>query len=447
MRKIAILVLAAFLLTLLPTAVLAKPDQARGNKWAQKPGVTVKTENRGDFQVVTFDDIDDSWASGFIKKAAKKGLVEGFMGKYQPNKPVTNLELITMLVRALDKDGQLDLDEADVSKYDLKKIPAWGQEYVAAAVEFGIILPDELSSFNPNQGCKRGQVALYVARILGDNAADNDETVDFDSISEDVDDIIAALEGLDDLDEDNDEIQDNIDSLIEDLEDFQDQLDDAEKADLADLIADFKKIQESLDDIIADAEDAEVDEDILDELSDAAQQASAVKKALKAYNDIDEDDSFSDEDQVPGEYKGSVKKVKRFRIMVGDDDGCFSPMRVVKRDEIATLLSRLTDLIFGEFDITSAKGTLDAVDNDSITIIDADEEELTFNITEDTRITYKKQSVDIEDLADYEGYVVVVVYDVDDDASTVKIVSSSTADDDEEDDEEDDDDDDEEEQD
>lgn len=446
MKKIAILVLAAFLLTLLPAAVLAKPDKA-GGKWAQKPGVTVKTEDQRDSQEVTFDDIDDSWANGFIKKAAKKGLVEGFMGKYQPNKPVTNLELITMLVRALDKDGQLDLDEADISKYDLKKIPAWGQEYVAAAVEFGIILPEELSSFNPNQGCKRGQVALYVARILGDDTADNDETVDFDSISEDVDDIITALEGLDDLGEDNDEIQDNIDSLIEDLKDFQSQLDDAEKADLPDLIADFKALQESLDDIIADAEDAEIDEDILDELSDAAQQASAVKKSLKAYNDIDEDDSFIDENQVPDEFKGPVKKVKRFRIMVGDDDGCFSPMRVVKRDEIATLLSRLTDLIFGEFDITSAKGTLDAVDDDSITIIDADEEELTFNITEDTRITYKKQSVDIEDLADYEGYVVVVVYDVDDDASTVKIVSSSAADDDEEDEEDEEDDEDDEEQD
>ncbi len=442
MKKIAILVLVTFLLSLLPTTVLAKPDpqKAGGNKWAQNPGVTEQqTVDQDDEQEVTFDDINDSWANGYIKKVAKKGLVEGYRGQYQPNKPVTNLELITMLVRALDKNGQLDLDEADVSKYDLKKIPLWGQEYVAAAVEFGIILPGELNTFNPNQGCKRGQVALYVARILGEDAENNDdpeEDIDFDSISEDVGDIIAVLEDLDDLGEDNAEIQDDIDALIENLIDFQERLKDADKADLADLIADFKDLANDLDDVIADAEDAEADEDILDELSDAAQQASAVKKALKVYQDIDSDDSFADDNQIPDEFKFSVKKVKRFRIMVGDDDGCFSPMRVVKRDEIATLLSRLTDLVFGEFEITSAKGILDKADEDGITIINGDEEEMTFNITEDTRVTYKKQAVDIEDLADYEGYEVVVVYDVDDDASTIKIVGSAAVDDDDDEDDE-----------
>ncbi|HCF49096.1 MAG TPA: hypothetical protein DER60_02360, partial [Syntrophomonas sp.] len=446
MKKIAILVLAAFLLTLLPAAALAKPDpdKAKGNKWVQQqlPGKYDKGQSKDSrdryYKDVDFDDIHDCWANGYIKKAARKGLVEGYQGKYQPNQPVTNLELIVMLVRALDKDGQIDLDKVDTSSagMDLKKIPSWGQVYVAAAVDYGIILPEELKNFNPNQGCKRYQVALYIARIL--NQDDNDVDIDFDELAADVDDIIDIMEQLGDLGEDNDEIQDSIDSLIADLEDFNDELADADEDDLSALISDVKALANSLDEIIADAEDEDVDEDILDELGDAAQKISALKKALKAYQDRDLNDSFLDDNQFPYDCKSSIKKVKRYRIMIGDNDGKFSPMRVVKRDEIATLLTRLTDLILGEFDIASAKGTLEAVEDEDdgyvITVLNEDGEEDDYNVTGDTRILYNKKSVSLKDLEDYLGYEIVVVYDVDNDASTIKIISSSAADDDDDDD-------------
>jgi hypothetical protein len=433
LKKIAILVLLAFLVSLLPAAALAKPDpdKAKGNKWVQQqPGKNAKEQSKvkrdRSYNAVAFDDIYDSWANHYINKAARKGLVVGYMGKYQPNKPVTNLELIVMLVRALEKDGQIDLDEVSTGSKDLRKIPSWGQVYVAAALDYGIIKPGELKDFNPNQGCKRYQVALYVARIL-DQDADN-EDIDFDELSDDVEDIIDILEGLDDLEDGNDEIQDSIDSLIEDLQDFNDRLSDADESDLADLIAEVKEMAALLDEIIADAEEEDIDEDILDELGDAAQKVSSLRKALRAYKDRDRDDSFVDEDQCPYEYLMHIKKVKRFRIMVGDLDGRFSPMRVVKRDEIATLLSRLTDQIFGEFDITSTRGTLDAIESTEdgyvITVLDKDGEEYFFNVSDDTRILYNKKTLSADDLEDYLGYEIVVVYDVDDDASTIKIIKA-----------------------
>lgn len=434
MKKIAILVLVAFLVSLLPAATLAKPDpdKVKGNKVVQQQsqGKNAKEQPKVKrdryYQEVAFDDIYDCWANQYIKKAARKGLVVGYMGKYQPNKPVTNLELIVMLVRALEKDGQIDLDKVSTSSAALKKIPSWGQVYVAAALDYGIIKPEELKHFNPNQGCKRYEVALYVARIL-DKDAEN-EDIDFDELSDDVEDVIDILKGLDDLGDDNDEIQDSIDSLIEDLKDFNDRLSDADESDLTALIADMKEIAELLDEIIADAEDADVDEDILDELGDAAQEVSSLKKALRTYKDRDRNDSFLDEYECPYEYVIYVKKVKRFHIMVGDIDGRFSPMRVVKRDEIATLLSRLTDQIFGEFDITSTKGTLDAIEDADdgyvITVLNKDGDEQFFNVSDETRILYNNKSVRAEDLNDYLGYEVVVVYDVDDDASTIKIVKA-----------------------
>ena len=265
-----------------------------------------------------------------------------------------------------------------------------------------------------------------MARIL-DQDADN-EDIDFDELSDDVEDIIDILEGLDDLEDGNDEIQDSIDSLIEDLQDFNDRLSDADESDLADLIAEVKEMAALLDEIIADAEEEDIDEDILDELGDAAQKVSSLRKALRAYKDRDRDDSFVDEDQCPYEYLMHIKKVKRFRIMVGDLDGRFSPMRVVKRDEIATLLSRLTDQIFGEFDITSTRGTLDAIESTEdgyvITVLDKDGEEYFFNVSDDARILYNKKTLSADDLEDYLGYEIVVVYDVDDAASPIKIIKA-----------------------
>lgn len=444
MKKIAVLVLAAFLLTLLPAAALAAPkhDKVHGNKWLQQQvpnavSIQKKAENKKNVELSDFDDVDQSWAKADIMKAARKGLVEGNAGKYQPNKPVTDLELIVMLVRALDKDGQLELDKADSSKYaaELKKIPAWGQAYVAAAVEKGIILPAELKNFNPNQGCKRYQVALYISRILDEDQDDNeDEIIDFDSISADVEDIIAILEDLGDLGDDNEGIQSDIDDLIAALNEFADDLLDADEDDLADLISDSRTLSNTLSEIIADARDNDLDEDILDEMGEAAHQLSAVRKVLRAYRDNGRtSQSFQDETQCPEDCQAALKKVHRFRIMIGENDGMFSPMRVVKRDEIAVMLGRLTDQFFGDFDIKSARGVLDAVktttDGCIISVLDKDKESIDYNVTGDTRIIYKKAPVDAEDLKDYLGYEVVLVYDSDNDLSTIKIISKLSDDD------------------
>lgn len=444
MKKIAILVLAAFMLTLLPAAALAapKPDKVQGNKWLQQQSpnaatIQNKAESKKNVKLRDFDDVDQSWARADIIKAARKGLVQGDAGKYQPNKPVTNLELIVMLVRALDKDGQLDLDKADSSKYsaELKKIPAWGQVYVAAAIEKGIILPEELKNFNPNQGCKRYQVALYISRLLDEDQNDkDDEVIDFDSISADVEDIIAILEDLGDLGEDNEGIQSDIDDLIADLNQFADDLLDADEDDLADLIRDSRTLANALSDIIADARDNDLDEDILDEMGEAAHQISAVRKALRAYRDNDKTrPSFNDEAQCPQDCQAAVRNVHRYRIMIGDADGKFSPMRVVKRDEIAVMLSRLTDQFFGDFDIRSARGVLNKVktttDGYIISVLDKDDASTDYNVTDDTRIIYKKAAVDADDLRDYLDYEVVLVYDSDNDISTIKIIPRISDDD------------------
>ena len=165
MKKIAILVLVTFLLSLLPTTVLAKPDpqKAGGNKWAQNPGVTEQqTVDQDDEQEVTFDDINDSWANGYIKKVAKKGLVEGYRGQYQPNKPVTNLELITMLVRALN------LGNTPIIRGRFADVPAgsWYFFAVNQVAEAGIVQGYSDDIFGPEDPITREQMTVMCVRAL-----------------------------------------------------------------------------------------------------------------------------------------------------------------------------------------------------------------------------------------------------------------------------------------
>lgn len=453
MKKIAILVLAAFLLTLMPMTALAKPDndnKMNGNKWfqnsAQDDDKVTEDDNEDEDQngQPHFRDINNSWARGYINQAYRKGLVEGYGDfTFQPNKPVTCLEVIKILVATLDKNGDLELDDAGVDQYSdqLKKIPDWGKAYVAAALEAGIILDSEIKTFNPNQGAKRYQVAQYIARILGEND-EEDSIMDFDGLAEDLQ---AAIEDLGDIDIDVDEIADDIKALIDDAKVLKEDLDAADEEDLAALISDAKSLCEAIDEILAAAEDEDVAEASIDKLEDVAHKFSQIRKQLRAYQKSTglEDRQFADEDQIPGENKHAVKRVKNFGIMQGDDDGYFSGNRVVKRDEIAAMLSRLCEQYFGDFITETTRGVLNDVDQDgddySITIISEEEEDSTFQITDDTRIVHHKASVAAEDLEDYIGYNVVVVADDDQDASFVKITNRANDDDDddaEEDDEE-----------
>lgn len=452
MKKIAILVLAAFLLTLMPMTALAKPDndnKMNGNKWfqysAQDDDVVTEDVNDDDDEdedrddTPHFKDIGNSWAKGYINKAYRKGLVEGYGDfTFQPNKPVTCLELIKILVATLDKNGELELDDADVDQYadQLKKIPDWGKAYVAAALEAGIILDSEIKTFNPNQGAKRYQVAQYIARILGEDD-EEDSIMDFDGLAEDLQ---AAIEDLGDIDIDVDEIAEDIDALIDDAKVLKEDLGAADEEDLTALISDAKALCDAMDEILAAAEDEDLADAIIDDLEAVAHKFSQIRKQLRAYKNSEqyENRQFADEDQIPGENKPAVKRVKKFGIMQGDDDGYFSGNRVVKRDEIAAMLSRLCEQYFGDFITETTTGVLDDVDQAgddySITIITEDEEDATFQITDDTRIVHHKASVAAEDLEDYIGYNVVVVADDDQDASFVKITNQ--ADDDDDDDEE-----------
>jgi len=146
-------------------AAIAKND----NNFGQQ-----KSKNTNGQRLV---DIDDDWAAEDIEEASIKGFLKGYEdGKFWPNKPVTCLETIVILVRAAGLQDEVDdYDLSDEELMILKKIPDWGKAYVAVALNEGILSEDEMKTFNPNQGAKRYQVCIYMQNVLDEFNIDPDD--------------------------------------------------------------------------------------------------------------------------------------------------------------------------------------------------------------------------------------------------------------------------------
>jgi len=161
-KKLAILLLCFFMASILAGTALGKNDkidQGNGKRVGQ----------------LKFSDTNTDWAKDEIDTVTAKGYMKGYEdGKFQPNKPITCLEAIVALMNTLDQKGDIDLEEVDVDQYVslLSKIPAWGKAQVAAALDEGILLESEMKTFNPNQGIKRYEVAIYFYRMTNEGYGD-----------------------------------------------------------------------------------------------------------------------------------------------------------------------------------------------------------------------------------------------------------------------------------
>ncbi len=84
------------------------------------------------------------WADGYVNVAADLGIINGFPdGSFQPLAPVTEVQAVAMLVRAIGDQGTVT--------------GTWPGNYVTAAYNLGIV--DGVSSFLAGVPASRGQVA------------------------------------------------------------------------------------------------------------------------------------------------------------------------------------------------------------------------------------------------------------------------------------------------
>ncbi|MDG0790040.1 S-layer homology domain-containing protein [Cohnella ginsengisoli] len=105
-----------------------------------------------------------AWAKPYIAKAVEAGIISGYGDQnFRPDGKITRLELITMIVRAL----HLKTDTKGKAPFaDAAQIPQWGQSYVAAAYEAGLIEGKPNNQFAPNDAATRAEAITLVLKMV-----------------------------------------------------------------------------------------------------------------------------------------------------------------------------------------------------------------------------------------------------------------------------------------
>ncbi|PKM77469.1 MAG: hypothetical protein CVU90_06375 [Firmicutes bacterium HGW-Firmicutes-15] len=92
------------------------------------------------------------------------------------NKPVTCLEAIVILLNAQGLNEEVkNYQLSEEQQVLLQKIPDWGRNHIALALERGVLLEKNMKIFNPHQGAKRYEVFQYMTRLLEGQSGSDDE--------------------------------------------------------------------------------------------------------------------------------------------------------------------------------------------------------------------------------------------------------------------------------
>lgn len=103
----------------------------------------------------------------FVESAVEKGIINGVTSEnFMPDSPITRVQAVAILVRALGMEGRAPSPGYRTNYVDNSKIPAWGKDSVYVATELGLINGDEKNYFNPNKPLTRAQASAIIVRFL-----------------------------------------------------------------------------------------------------------------------------------------------------------------------------------------------------------------------------------------------------------------------------------------
>lgn len=231
-----------------------------------------------------FNDVQNDWAREEVLEATVKGYVSGYDDfSFRPNAPVTKMETLVLILNSQGYAGEAkNYVLSAEQKALLAKIPDWGKNYIALALDKGILTEAELKSFNPQQGAKRYEVCIYMSRTVNADV----------SVSGDL--------------------------------------------------------------------------------------SSKV---------------FKDEDQISDTNRKAVRFMWRSGIIAGYPDGSFQPMRVVKRNELVTMLNKLDDNCLQKYDSSTVKGSIKKIEQIEggyrISIVNDKGETITVKTNSQTKLIYE----------------------------------------------------------
>lgn len=103
----------------------------------------------------------------YIESAVEQGIINGATpDKFKPDSPITRVQAIAILVRALGMEGRAPSPGFKTHYIDDSKIEGWAKDSVYVATELGLIRGNSAGKFNPYQQLTRAQAALITSRFL-----------------------------------------------------------------------------------------------------------------------------------------------------------------------------------------------------------------------------------------------------------------------------------------
>lgn len=105
-------------------------------------------------------DVSD-WARDAVTEAAKRGLMEGYDNRFDPQRPLTRAEWTAVLTRLFGWEA----DETTVAFADVPE-DAWYIESLAAACQSGIITGRSADTFAPDESITREELCVMLSRAL-----------------------------------------------------------------------------------------------------------------------------------------------------------------------------------------------------------------------------------------------------------------------------------------
>ncbi|MGI6686387.1 MAG: S-layer homology domain-containing protein [Bacillota bacterium] len=116
----------------------------------------------------TFPDLGQNWdwAKDAIEILAGQGIIEGTGSGFEPGRHITRAEFIKLLVKALQLDLQLDIEDYQENLFQDVKSGDWFAQAVACAQKNGIIEGDPDRRFRPHDKISRNEIAAILYRLL-----------------------------------------------------------------------------------------------------------------------------------------------------------------------------------------------------------------------------------------------------------------------------------------
>lgn len=127
--------------------------------------------------VKVFTDVEETdWFNSYILKVKENSLMSGYEdATFKPNVSINKVEVMVALCKLVgfqSSDSSLVVYTAKYSSVmQSNRIPDWSRDYIAYALEKGIIQQEELATFIKSDGtvnnAKRYEVAIFLVRALG----------------------------------------------------------------------------------------------------------------------------------------------------------------------------------------------------------------------------------------------------------------------------------------